>query len=94
MLAIASAVLVFPIGAKAQELEAPSFWYGYALGGAVVTCEWLKSGRLSRDDTKVFLKNIFAKNDKVPFAPLAKALDTIRADKDYSECPLPRQLRP
>jgi len=89
-MAIASAILMIPIGVEAQESDIQSLWYGYIYGGAVVTCEWLKSGSLSRDAAKEFLRVYFEKNDKVPYAASAKALDTARRNKDLDQCPLPR----
>ena len=81
---------MLPVGAKAQEWDLQSYWYGYALGGALATCAWLKTGSLSRDDTRDFLKTFFEKNDRMPYLPIKKALDAMRQDKEYDFCPLPR----
>ena len=81
---------MLPASAKAQEWDTQSYWYGLMLGSAYTTCELLKLGRLSRDDTKEWLKVLFEKSDKIPDLAVAKAFDTVRGNKQYDYCPLPR----
>ena len=90
LLAFALAGLVLPASAKAQEWDTQSYWNGFTLGSAYTVCELLKLGRLSRDDTKDWLKGLFEKSDKVPDLAVVKAFDTVRGNKQYDYCPLPR----
>ena len=91
--AIATAILMLPISAKAQindNFDMQSYTYGYILGSALTTCEWLESGRLSRSEAKDWLTALFGKFDDVPRLAQEKALAYARQNKKYDYCPLPR----
>jgi hypothetical protein len=87
-LAVLTAGLVaVPLGARAQDWDKQSYWFGFLMGSGITVCGLLEGGLLTRNDARDWLKTLLKPDPDIP----AVALQTARATllEKQPKCPLP-----
>ena len=88
--ALSPSALLIPVGAKAMDnLDTQSYWYGFFIGSAAMTCAFLEDGLITRAQAKETLIEIFSKDPEIPDISRKSALKEMIQDKQNKACPLP-----
>ena len=86
----ASAGLFFCCGVRAQETwDKQSYWYGFYAGSTISVCQLLESGLLSKADAKDYLLGLYEVDEEIPRISPVTALNYIKSQKTFQDCPLP-----
>jgi len=88
--ALTASALLIPIGTQAVEnIDTQSYWYGFFIGSAAMTCAFLEDGLITRAQAKETLIEIFSKDPEIPEVSRKAALKEMVQDKQNKSCPLP-----
>ena len=74
-------------GARAQDMEKQSFWFGFLLGSGTTVCELLEAGLLSQNDARDWLRSLFQPDPDIPAVSLSTARSSLMEGE--TQCPLP-----
>ena len=90
--ALIAAVLIIPQTAtstKAQIDDAYSYFQGAAIGAGMSICGLLATGLISRQVAASFNKAAFRQFRKdAPYGAIDWAIQSIKEDPDFSDCPI------
>jgi len=76
-----------PLGARAQEWDKQSYWFGFLLGSGTTVCELLNAGLLTENDAREWLNTLLRIDPDIPAVSLRTAKATLRDNE--KQCPLP-----
>jgi hypothetical protein len=77
-----------PLGARAQDWDKQSYWFGFLIGSGTTVCELLKAGLLTQNDARDWLKTLLKQDPDIPAVSLSTARTTLLESEP--RCPLPR----
>jgi hypothetical protein len=91
LVTLVAASLMLPLEVSAEESwDKQSYWYGFYIGAASMTCGFLEDGLLSKGYAKTALASLFEPDEEIPNISRKRALEEMIGDKGYKSCPLPR----